>query len=127
MFNEFNARSIKDEWNVFRGLETNRVFIGVIVSTVLLQVFIVEVGGSFTSTTGLTIAHWGMSILLAAFTLPLGILMRLIPVPEQAKEFADFRANRINADGAVHKSKAGISIPGITRRTGGFSGLDDDD
>merc|ERR1711871_433406 len=38
VFNEFNVRSIGDEWNVFSGLLTNQIFMGVIVATVALQI-----------------------------------------------------------------------------------------
>ncbi len=75
---------------VFYDLHKNRIFMGVIVVTVGLQVFIVEIGGKFTSTTGLTLKHWGYSILLACFTAPLGVLMRLVPVKENPKSFANF-------------------------------------
>jgi hypothetical protein len=90
VFNEFNARSIGNKMWVFYDLHKNRIFMGVIVVTVGLQVFIVEIGGKFTSTTGLTLKHWGYSILLACFTAPLGVLMRLVPVKENPKSFANF-------------------------------------
>lgn len=43
VFNEFNSRSIGNDWNVWSGLHRNGLFIGVIVVTVGLQAFIIEV------------------------------------------------------------------------------------
>jgi hypothetical protein len=97
VFNEFNARSIGNKMWVFYDLHKNSIFGSVIIITVGLQIFIVEVGGKFTSTTGLTLKHWGWSVLLACFTAPLGVLMRLIPVKESKKAFADFYS--------IHKSE----------------------
>jgi hypothetical protein len=50
----------------------------------------VEFGGAFTKTTGLTAAHWGISIGIAAFTFPLGIVMRFIPVPAKPSDYAHY-------------------------------------
>lgn len=47
IFNEFNARSITNSWNIVKGLK-NPMFLGVIVFTVLTQFLIVQEGGSFT-------------------------------------------------------------------------------
>lgn len=47
IFNEFNARSITNSWNIVKGLR-NPMFLGVIVFTVLAQFLIVQEGGSFT-------------------------------------------------------------------------------
>lgn len=58
-----------------------------------LQVLISEFGGSFTKTTGLTPLHWVYSALIALITIPLGVAMRFIPVPDRPADFADFFAN----------------------------------
>ena len=44
------------------------------------QAVLVEVGGGFTQTVGLTAAHWGISIGLAALSFPVGVVARLIPI-----------------------------------------------
>lgn len=41
----FNARSIGDEVNIFRGLDKNPVFLAIIVFTVVVQYAIVQVRG----------------------------------------------------------------------------------
>lgn len=72
LFNEVNARSIGDTVDVFSSIITNWMFVGVWFIEVGLQVFIIEVGGDFTKTTGLTAEHWGWSILLGLISFPLG-------------------------------------------------------
>ena len=74
VFNEFNARSIGNKMWVFYGLFKNPIFGVIIIITVGLQIFIVEVGGKFTSTTGLTLLHWGWSVMFGAFAAHLGAL-----------------------------------------------------
>lgn len=90
LFNEFNARRIGDDWNVFRGLHKNYLFLAVIVITIGLQAFIVEVGGQFTKTEGLSFELWLWSIALGAIALPLGVVMRFIPVSEDPNSFAGY-------------------------------------
>ena len=58
LFNELNARSITDDWHILRGIHTNYIFVSIIVFTVIMQVFIVQVGGEFTKTTGLSTLQW---------------------------------------------------------------------
>ena len=48
VFNEFNARFLENELNLFKGIFTNPIFWGVIVITVVLQAIIVEFGSFFT-------------------------------------------------------------------------------
>ncbi len=101
VFNEFNARSIESRLNVFSGLLTNPIFLGVIVVTVGVQILVVEFGGKFTSTTGLSLVHWGWSALMAFGTTPVGVLMRFIPVSENPDSFADFYSSAYNVSVVV--------------------------
>jgi magnesium-transporting ATPase (P-type) len=88
IFNEFNARSIGDDWRVFTGLHKNPIFMGVIIVTIALQIFIVEVGGLFTKTSSLSVMQWVVSAAIGFIALPLGVLMRLIPAKEDPSNFA---------------------------------------
>lgn len=88
MFNEVNARSIDDTMNVFKGLFTNGLFMAIIVFTVAAQYAIVQFGGDFVRTVPLDADQWVKCILLGALSLPLGGLMRLIPVRESRADFA---------------------------------------
>lgn len=58
--------------NVFRGLARNYLFNAVIIVSILLQAFIVEFGGEFTKTTGLSWELWLWSFGLGLVSLPLG-------------------------------------------------------
>ena len=87
IFNEFNCRSIFDEVNVFRGICSNQIFIWVIFAITASQVFFVQYGGIFTQTTPLSLLQWGQTVGLAALSLPIGVLMRFIPVKEDPRDF----------------------------------------
>jgi hypothetical protein len=80
VFNEINARKCMGEQNVFEGIHTNVIFAGVIFSTAILQALLVEFGGKFMQTAPLTGSQWGSCILIGAFSLPWGVLVRLIPI-----------------------------------------------
>jgi hypothetical protein len=80
VFNEFNARSIDSNPNVLRGLFSNPIFLAIIGFTVAMQWGIIEFGGEFVKTEPLTAQEWYWSVLLAALTLPVGGIMRILPV-----------------------------------------------
>jgi phage-related protein len=71
LFNEFNARSLHGEFNVFKGVLNNRLFCGILVVTAALQVIMVEFGGDamHVAEGGLNSALWGYSIALGAISL----------------------------------------------------------
>ena len=88
VFNEFNARSIDNNMDVFRGLFQNPIFLCIIVITVASQYGIVEYGGDFVKTTSLSAEHWYMSVLISSFTLPMGAIMRMVPISDSNLDFA---------------------------------------
>ncbi|KAJ3188439.1 hypothetical protein HDU85_005590 [Gaertneriomyces sp. JEL0708] len=81
IFNEVNARSITRDMNILRGIWQNRIFQAILVITIVLQVIIVEFGGKVfkVPSGGLTAAQWGICIAFGAGTIPVGVLMRLLP------------------------------------------------
>lgn len=89
VFNEYTARNIFDDWNVFKGLLSNYVFLAVSIVTVGCQIFLIELGGEFLKTSPLTLNQWLITIALGAIGLPVGILMRFIPVKEDPNSFFD--------------------------------------
>jgi len=89
VFNEFNARSIDDNMDVFRGLHKNATFLAIIAFTLAAQFGIVQYGGDFVKTVPLTADEWWRCGLMAALSLPVGGLMRLIPVKESKADFAN--------------------------------------
>ena len=56
-----------------------------------LQIFLVELGGDFVRTSPLNLTQWLITIGLGFLGVPIGILMRFIPVAEDPESF--FTAN----------------------------------
>jgi hypothetical protein len=107
-FNEYNARNIFDELNAFRGLATNHIFLLVSIVTLLCQIFLIELGGEFVKTSPLTLMQWLITIAMGAIALPLGVLMRFIPVVEDPNSFftAYTKETEKYAEGAPVEEKA---------------------
>ena len=81
IFNEFNARK-PDEINVFKGVTTNRLFIGIVGITLVLQILIIEFLGKFTSTVRLNWQLWLVCIGIGIISWPLAVIGKLMPVPK---------------------------------------------
>ncbi|XP_012080805.1 calcium-transporting ATPase 10, plasma membrane-type isoform X1 [Jatropha curcas] len=81
IFNEFNARK-PDELNVFQGITKNRLFMGIVAVTLVLQIIIIEFIGKFTSTVKLNWKQWLVSVAIAIISWPLAAVGKLIPVPD---------------------------------------------
>lgn len=81
VFNEFNARK-PDEFNVFSGVTKNRLFMGIIAITVVLQVLIIEFLGKFAKTVRLNWKLWLVSVVIGFMSWPLAALGKLVPVPK---------------------------------------------
>lgn len=97
VFNEFNAREIGDRFDPIRSLHQSPIFLLVIVFTIVAQWFIIEFGGDFTQTYPLSYAEWKFTVLLGAGSIPVGYIMRRIPVTEDPHSFAGIE--RKNKDG----------------------------
>ncbi|KAK2646232.1 hypothetical protein Ddye_021427 [Dipteronia dyeriana] len=80
IFNEFNARK-PDEKNIFAGITKNRLFMGIVALTVVLQILIIEFLGKFASTVRLNWKHWIISVVIGFIGWPLAFLGKFIPVP----------------------------------------------
>ncbi|KAL2464640.1 Calcium-transporting ATPase 4 [Forsythia ovata] len=79
VFNEINSRDI-EKINIFRGMFGSWIFVGIITSTVVFQVIIVEFLGIFASTVPLSWQLWLLSILIGAVGMPVSIVLKCIPV-----------------------------------------------
>lgn len=88
VFNEFNAREIGDRFDPLRSLQQSPMFAMVIFFTVVAQFFIVECGGDFTQTFPLDYEEWKFTVMLGAGSIPVGFVMRMIPVMEDPGSFA---------------------------------------
>lgn len=85
VFNEFNSRKVNEEFNVFHNIHTNFIFLGVMIVTVIVQIMVVEVPGinDFVGCTHQTASQWLATFFLSSLGLPVGLLIRLIPMPKQ--------------------------------------------
>uniref|UniRef100_A0A5B6Z008 Calcium-transporting ATPase n=1 Tax=Davidia involucrata TaxID=16924 RepID=A0A5B6Z008_DAVIN len=82
VFNEFNSRKMEKK-NVFKGIHKNRLFLGIVGITIVLQVMMVEFLKKFADTVRLNWGQWGTCIVLAALSWPIGFLVKFIPVPSK--------------------------------------------
>eukprot|EP01064_Diplonema_japonicum_P030599 TRINITY_DN5241_c0_g1_i1.p1 TRINITY_DN5241_c0_g1~~TRINITY_DN5241_c0_g1_i1.p1 ORF type:complete len:1028 (+),score=329.87 TRINITY_DN5241_c0_g1_i1:23-3085(+) len=82
VINEFNARKLRNEVNLFAGLRRAPLFIVIIVVTTILQILAVQGVGSFMGCVPLDVEAWKKCLLLASAPLPIGVFLRMIPVTE---------------------------------------------
>ncbi|RWR87966.1 putative calcium-transporting ATPase 13, plasma membrane-type [Cinnamomum micranthum f. kanehirae] len=82
VFNEFNARKLEKR-NVFAGIHKNRLFIGIVAMTIVLQVVMVELLKKFADTERLSWGQWGVCIGIAAVSWPIGWVVKCIPVADK--------------------------------------------
>lgn len=66
--------------NVFSGMFSSGLFMGIIISTVAFQAVIVEFLGTFADTVPLSWNLWLASVLMGAVSLIIGVLLKCIPV-----------------------------------------------
>ncbi|KAL5712414.1 P-type Ca(2+) transporter [Ranunculus cassubicifolius] len=82
VFNEFNARSLEKR-NVFKGIHKNKLFLGIIGFTIVLQVVMVEFLKKFADTERLNWVQWGACLGIAALSWPISWVVKGIPVPDE--------------------------------------------
>ncbi|KAF9675091.1 hypothetical protein SADUNF_Sadunf10G0195300 [Salix dunnii] len=81
VFNEFNARK-PDQLNVFKGVTKNRLFMGIVGFTVILQIILIEFTGDFTTTVRLNWKQWLICVAIGIVSWPLAAVGKLLPVPK---------------------------------------------
>ncbi|OMJ88678.1 hypothetical protein SteCoe_9296 [Stentor coeruleus] len=81
IFNEFNARRIRDEINFLQGITKSSMFIIIFFITAGVQILIVEVGSwaFFVSKYGLTVEQWFTCIAWGFVPIPFRFFLLLIP------------------------------------------------
>ncbi|CDO99122.1 unnamed protein product [Coffea canephora] len=82
VFNEFNARKLERK-NVFEGIHRNKLFLGIIGVTIILQVVMVEFLKRFANTERLNWGQWAACAGIAAASWPIGWIVKCIPVPDR--------------------------------------------
>ncbi|KAG7284597.1 hypothetical protein NEMBOFW57_010975 [Staphylotrichum longicolle] len=79
IFKLVNSRRIDNKLNIFEGLHKNTLFMLMMTIMVAGQVIIIFFAGDAFGVTRLTGAQWGISLVLGFLSIPVGILIRLIP------------------------------------------------
>ncbi|CAA7021425.1 unnamed protein product [Microthlaspi erraticum] len=79
VFNEISSREM-EKIDVFKGILKNYVFVGVLACTVVFQVIIIELLGTFADTTPLNWGQWFVSIMLGFLGMPVAAALKMIPV-----------------------------------------------
>jgi len=80
VFNQINCRKLKkDEYNVFQGFFNNWLFLIVEIFTIIIQFIIVQLGGSFTKTSPLSLEQHLICLAFGASSLVIGLVLKLIP------------------------------------------------
>jgi magnesium-transporting ATPase (P-type) len=94
VFNEYNSKSIHSDVDIFTTLFDNPIFVGVTVLTVGLQYLLIEYGGEFMQTSPLTGTQWLITILMGLVSIPVGVMMRYIPIEEDPDTFFNNAADK---------------------------------
>lgn len=129
LFNEFNARKIHGQRNVFEGIFTNPIFYSIWVATCAFQVVIVQCGKMAFSTKDLTLEQWLWCLFFGLGTLLWGQLVTTVPTrkipkilswgrghPEEYTEAIHLGEEKFDVD-SEKKPRAGqiLWIRGLTR------------
>ncbi|KAJ5511682.1 ATPase P-type K/Mg/Cd/Cu/Zn/Na/Ca/Na/H-transporter [Penicillium expansum] len=86
IFNQYNSRRIDNKLNILEGIWKNRWFIGIQLIIIGGQILIIFVGGAAFSVKRLDQgSQWAVSLVLGALSLPIAVVIRLIPDEFAAK------------------------------------------
>jgi Ca2+-transporting ATPase len=78
-FSVYSCRRIDSHLNIFTNIFANKFFIGIFLICILGQVVIVQFGGAAFQVIALDGAHWAIAIVVGLLSLPIGVVIRLIP------------------------------------------------
>lgn len=102
IFNALNNRRLDNRFNVFEGLQNNLFFIGIFFVMIGGQTLIVFVGGEAFQAVRQTGEQWAIALVLGVLSLPMGVVIRLVPdelaakfVPPFIKNFARKNNNKV--------------------------------
>jgi Ca2+-transporting ATPase len=102
IFNQYNNRRLDNKFNIFEGVQNNWFFIGINFIMVGGQVMIIFVGGEAFGVVELNGVQWGISIILGAISIPVAVIIRLIPDQVLAKILPDWMSKKENSNIYVH-------------------------
>lgn len=75
----YSCRRIDSNINIFSNIFANKFFLAIFLICVLGQVIIVQFGGPAFQVVPLDGAHWGIALVIGFISLPIGVVIRLIP------------------------------------------------
>lgn len=78
-----------EKLNCFSGIFCNWVFGAILTATVVFQIAMVELFGSFANTIPLSSKLWIWSVLIGFIGMPVGILIKFIPVDYEKNDSED--------------------------------------
>ena len=79
IFNQYACRRLDNGFNIFEGMFKNYWFLTIQVIIVGGQLLIIFVGGAAFSINHINAAQWAYSLILGAFSIPVSIIIRLVP------------------------------------------------
>ena len=79
IFNQYACRRLDNGFNIFEGMFRNYWFLAIQVIIVGGQLLIIFVGGAAFSINHLNGAQWAYSIILGALSIPVSVIIRLVP------------------------------------------------
>ncbi|KAL7753238.1 plasma membrane calcium [Sorochytrium milnesiophthora] len=77
--NLFNGRAIHGEYNVFKNVFKNPLFVGITLFIIVGQVIIIFVGGDVFKVRPISGVEWAVTVLLGLVSLPGGALLKALP------------------------------------------------
>jgi len=80
IFNQFNARKLEKELNVFDGMFRNPLFVQITILTVVIQMLMVEFGGKIVKSKALNTNQNLFCIILGALELVVGLVVKFLPL-----------------------------------------------
>lgn len=123
IFNEINCRRIDLSLNVFANITHDWIFLLVQSLVILGQFLIVTFGGIAFRTTPLTFQQWMITIGIGSLSLPVGLIIRMIPdcfgfdrrFNEDARPLASY--SRLNWEGAIGHVRTQLRVYSALRRS----------
>ena len=106
IFNQWNSRRLDNKFNIFEGVQRNFFFVGIQFIIIAGQFMIIFVGGAAFSVFRLNRAQWGYSIVLGILSLPIAVIIRLIPDELVAKFVPHFMNRKSTPDVVVSDEEA---------------------
>jgi Ca2+-transporting ATPase len=91
MFNLINARATDPGDDPTIGVFDTPLFFGIMVGVGVVEVILIHFAGQFFSCTRLRTREWLISVGLAGLTLPMGFLLRRMPINQGSRKFGPFR------------------------------------